>query len=113
MSSYCSAGRSSDPHHRRRGYLSKNLPLPRLSSIISGWGMAHPLLSQGALHDRPRRTGDVRRFEMKKVSVAPNPVLGERTPNSFDGRGVEAPEVEFDSTRNLYRMWYVGRAFLA
>ncbi|MBI5479463.1 MAG: hypothetical protein HY906_11430 [Deltaproteobacteria bacterium] len=49
------------------------------------------------------------RFDKSPAS----PVLREGTLEEFDGRGAAEPEVVYDPSRRLYRMWYGARAFLA
>src|SRR5262249_19960398 len=39
-------------------------------------------------------------------------VLREGAGDSFEGHGVEDPEVIWDAHRKLYRMWYLGRTLI-
>lgn len=41
-----------------------------------------------------------------------NPVVREGAQGEFDALGVNDPEVLFDATRGLYRMWYTGKTVL-
>jgi hypothetical protein len=41
-----------------------------------------------------------------------NPVLDLGAPGEHDGRGVGAPDVVWDPSRGVYRMWYAARGFL-
>lgn len=41
-----------------------------------------------------------------------NPVLDVGARDAFDGHGVGEPEVVWDDSRHLYRMWYTAEAFL-
>ena len=45
------------------------------------------------------------------TKVAGNPVLvGDSTSEDYDGRGVSMPDVVYDESRQLYRMWYTATA---
>src|SRR5206468_12102807 len=47
------------------------------------------------------------------TKVAGNPVLvGDSSSGAFDGHGASEPEVVYDESRQLYRMWYTATAFL-
>ncbi|MCU1280731.1 MAG: hypothetical protein JWM53_4277 [bacterium] len=47
------------------------------------------------------------------TKVAGSPVLvGGSSSDAFDGHGAGDPEVTFDESRQLYRMWYTATAFL-
>lgn len=47
------------------------------------------------------------------TKVAGNPVLvGDRSSDAFDGHGAGDPEVVYDASRQLYRMWYTATGFL-
>jgi hypothetical protein len=43
---------------------------------------------------------------------AGNPVMREGGPDEIDARGVADPDIVWDATRGLYRMWYTANGFL-
>jgi hypothetical protein len=45
--------------------------------------------------------------------VGTGPVLSEGAREDYDGRGVTMPEVLFDESRQLYRMWYTATALFS